>query len=818
MTTFQYSLAFFVLMAVIVARDAANVTYDGRSLIIDGQHKILFSGSIHYTRSTPQMWPSLIAKAKSGGIDVIDTYVFWNIHEPQQGQFDFSGRRDIVKFIKEVKAHGLYVCLRIGPFIQGEWSYGGLPFWLHNVQGIVFRTDNEPFKYHMKRYAQMIVKLMKSENLYASQGGPIILSQIENEYGMVARAFRQDGKSYVKWAAKLAVELDTGVPWVMCKQDDAPDPLVNACNGRQCGETFKGPNSPNKPAIWTENWTSFYQTYGEEPLIRSAEDIAFHVALFIAKNGSFVNYYMYHGGTNFGRNASQFVITSYYDQAPLDEYGLLRQPKWGHLKELHAAVKLCEEPLLSGLQTTISLGKLQTAFVFGKKANLCAALLVNQDKCDCTVQFRNSSYRLSPKSISVLPDCKNVAFNTAKVNAQYNTRTRKPRQNLSSPHMWEKFTETVPSFSETSIRSESLLEHMNTTQDTSDYLWQTTRFEQSEGAPSVLKVNHLGHVLHAFVNERFIGSMHGTFKAHSFLLEKNMSLNNGTNNMALLSVMVGLPNSGAHLERRVVGSRSVNIWNGSYQLFFNNYSWGYQVGLKGEKYHVYTEDGAKKVQWKQYRDSKSQPLTWYKASFDTPEGEDPVALNLGSMGKGEAWVNGQSIGRYWVSFYTSKGNPSQIWYHIPRSFLKPNSNLLVILEEEREGYPLGITIDTVSVTEVCGHVSNTHPHPVISPRKKGHNRNEQRHLKYRYDRKPKVQLQCPTGRKISKVLFATFGNPNGSCGSYSVGSCHSPNSLAVVQKACLRKSRCSVPVWSKTFGGDLCPQTVKSLLVRAQCS
>ncbi|KAG7587369.1 Glycoside hydrolase superfamily [Arabidopsis thaliana x Arabidopsis arenosa] len=226
MTTFQYSLAFFVLMAVIVARDAANVTYDGRSLIIDGQHKILFSGSIHYTRSTPQMWPSLIAKAKSGGIDVIDTYVFWNIHEPQQGQFDFSGRRDIVKFIKEVKAHGLYVCLRIGPFIQGEWSYGGLPFWLHNVQGIVFRTDNEPFKYHMKRYAQMIVKLMKSENLYASQGGPIILSQIENEYGMVARAFRQDGKSYVKWAAKLAVELDTGVPWVMCKQDDAPDPLV----------------------------------------------------------------------------------------------------------------------------------------------------------------------------------------------------------------------------------------------------------------------------------------------------------------------------------------------------------------------------------------------------------------------------------------------------------------------------------------------------------------------------------------------------------------------------------------------------------------
>ncbi|ESQ27378.1 hypothetical protein EUTSA_v10018129mg [Eutrema salsugineum] len=818
MASFRYSLAMFILMAVIGAGDAGNVTYDGRSLIIDGQHKILFSGSIHYPRSTPQMWPSLIAKAKSGGIDVIDTYVFWNIHEPQQGQFDFSGRRDIVRFIKEIQAQGLYVCLRIGPFIQGEWSYGGLPFWLHNVKGIVFRTDNEPFKYHMKRYAQMIVQLMKSENLYASQGGPIILSQIENEYGMVARAFRLEGKSYVKWAANMAVELETGVPWVMCKQDDAPDPLINACNGRQCGETFKGPNSPNKPAIWTENWTSFYQTYGEEPLIRSAEDIAFQVALFIAKNGSFVNYYMYHGGTNFGRNASQFVTSSYYDQAPLDEYGLLRQPKWGHLKELHAAIKLCERPLLSGLRTAIPIGKLQTAFVFGKNADLCAALLVNQDKNDSTVQFLDSSYLLSPNSISVLPDCKNVAFNTAKVNAQYNTRRREPRQNLSSSHMWEVFTETVPSYSETSIRSESLLEHLNTTQDTSDYLWQIFRFQQSEPAASILKVNHIGHVLHAFVNGRLIGSMHGAFKAQKFLLEKNVSLINGTNSIALLSVMVGLPNSGAHLERRVGGSRSVKIWNGKYALYFNKYAWGYQVGLHGEQVHVYTDNGAAKVKWKQYRDYNSQPLTWYKASFDTPEGKDPVALNLGSMGKGEAWVNGQSIGRYWVSFHTSKGSPSQIWYHIPRSFLKPKSNSLVIFEEEREGNPLGITIDTVSVTEVCGHVSNSYPPPVIFWKRKSHKRNEHRHRKHRYDMRPKVQLQCSNGRKISKVLFASFGTPNGNCWSYSVGKCHSPKSLAVIQKACLSKSRCSVPVWSKTFGGDSCPHSVKSLLVHAQCS
>ncbi|KAK1554080.1 hypothetical protein Q3G72_007542 [Acer saccharum] len=123
-----------------------NVSYDATSLIINGQHKILFSGSIHYPRSPPQMWPSLIEKAKQGGIDVIQTYVFWNLHEPKQGQYDFNGRNDIIGFIKQIQSQGLYACIRIGPFIESEWTYGGLPFWLHDVPGIVFRSDNEPFK------------------------------------------------------------------------------------------------------------------------------------------------------------------------------------------------------------------------------------------------------------------------------------------------------------------------------------------------------------------------------------------------------------------------------------------------------------------------------------------------------------------------------------------------------------------------------------------------------------------------------------------------------------------------------------------------
>ncbi|CAL0330050.1 unnamed protein product [Lupinus luteus] len=685
----------------------AEVTYDGRSLVIDGHRKILFSGSIHYPRSTPQMWPNLIEKAKEGGVDVIQTYVFWNLHEPQPGQYDFSGRYDLVSFIKEIQAQGLYVCLRIGPYIESEWTYGGFPFWLHDVTGIVYRTDNEPFKYYMQNFTTKIVNMMKSEGLYAAQGGPIILSQIENEYQNIQKSFGEEGSRYVEWAAEMAVGLHTGVPWVMCKQTDAPDPLINTCNGMKCGETFTGPNSPNKPSLWTENWTSFYQVYGGVPYIRSAEDIAFHVTLFIArKNGSYVNYYMYHGGTNFGRSSSAYVITSYYDQAPLDEYGLLRQPKWGHLKELHAAIKSCSTTLLQGIQTNFSLGKMQEGYVFEDGDEECVAFLVNNDSVNkVTVQFQSRSYELLPKSISILPDCQNVTFNTANVNTKSNKRVINPVQSFSSTDKWEQFQDVIPKFEDTLLISNQLLEHMNLTKDKSDYLWYTLRFEHnSPCTESTLHVQSAAHVAHAFVDDTYIGGAHGSHDVKSFTLEVPITLNEGTNNISILSVMVGLPDSGAFLERRFAGLTSVEIQCSEESYDLTNSTWGYQVGLLGEQLQIYEEQNNSPVEWSQIGNTINQRLTWYKSVFDSPEGDDPVALNLGSMGKGETWVNGQSIGRYWILFHDSNGQPSQALYHVPRSFLKDTGNVLVVFEEGG-GDPLHISINTVSTTYLDDTIS-----------------------------------------------------------------------------------------------------------------
>ncbi|CAN6983314.1 unnamed protein product [Brassica oleracea var. botrytis] len=700
-----------------------GVTYDGRSLIIDGQRKLLFSGSIHYPRSTPEMWPSLIKKTKEGGIEVIDTYVFWNLHEPKLGQYDFNGRNDLVKFIKEIRSQGLYVCLRIGPFIEAEWNYGGLPFWLRDVPGMVYRTDNEPFKFHMKRFTSKIVNLLKSEGLYASQGGPIILSQIENEYGNVEAAFREKGASYVKWAAKMAVGLQTGVPWIMCKQPDAPDPVINTCNGMRCGETFPGPNSPNKPKMWTEDWTSFFQVYGAPPYIRSAEDIAFHAALFVAKNGSYINYYMYHGGTNFGRTSSSYFITGYYDQAPLDEYGLLRQPKYGHLKELHAAIKSTANPLLHGKQTILSLGPMQQAYVFEDARSGCVAFLVNNDgRKVIQIQFRNNAYSLRPKSIGILQNCKTLIYETAKVNVPKNMRVTTPVHTFNVPDKWEVFRETIPTFLGTSLRANTLLEHTKLTKDKTDYLWYTLRFKRdSTCTKPYLFIESSGHVVRVFVNNALAGSGHGSRDIRAVKLQVPVSLINGQNNISILSGMVGLPDSGAYMESKSYGLTKAQIsCDGTKSIDLSRSQWGYSVGLLGEKVRIHQWRNLKRVKWSNNNAGliKNHPLAWYKTMFDAPSGDGPVGLNMESMGKGEMWVNGESIGRYWVSFLTPSGHPSQSIYHIPRAFLKPSGNLLVVLEEEG-GDPLGISLNTISVVGLprlpkWGHLTNLHKAIMLS--------------------------------------------------------------------------------------------------------
>ncbi|KAM3344125.1 beta-galactosidase 13 isoform X1 [Capsicum galapagoense] len=811
-----------LLISCAVGEKTKGVTYDARSMIVNGERELLFSGSIHYPRMPPEMWPDIIRKAKEGGLNVIETYVFWNIHEPVQGQFNFEGNYDLVRFIKEIGRQDLYATLRIGPYIEAEWNQGGFPYWLREVPNITFRSYNEPFIHHMKKYSEMIIELMKKEKLFAPQGGPIIMAQIENEYNNVQLAYRENGRKYIEWAAKMATSLYNGVPWIMCKQKDAPPEIINTCNGRHCADTFKGPNGPNKPSLWTENWTAQYRTFGDPPSQRAAEDIAFSVARFFAKNGTLTNYYMYYGGTNYGRTSSSFVTTRYYDEAPLDEFGLLREPKWSHLRDLHRALRLSRRALLWGTPSVQKINEDLEITVYEKPGTDCAAFLTNNHTSNTAIiKFRGKEYFLPEKSVSILPDCKTVVYNTQTVVSQHNSRnfmTSEKAKNLK----WEMYQEKVPTIADLPLKNRVPLELYTLTKDTSDYAWYSTsiNFDRHDmpmrpDILPVLQIASMGHALSAYVNGEFIGFGHGNNIEKSFVFQKPISLKPGTNTITILAETVGFPNSGAYMEKRFAGPRGVTIQGlmaGTLDITQNN--WGHKVGVFGEKEAIFTEEGSKKVQWTPVTGPTKGAVTWYKTYFNAPEGTNPLALKMDKMQKGMMWVNGKSIGRYWSSFLSPLGRPTQSEYHIPRAFLKPTNNLLVIFEETG-GLPETIEIQTVNRDTICSIITEYHP-----PHVKSWERSGTDFSSVVEDLKSGAHLNCPDNKIIEKVEFASYGNPDGACGNLVVGNCNSASSLRVVEEKCLGKNSCKIPIEREVYdepSKDPCPNIFKTLAVQMKC-
>ncbi|KAL5999502.1 Beta-galactosidase 3 [Asimina triloba] len=854
-----------------------SVTYDKKAVIINGQRRILISGEIHYARSTPDMWEGLIQKAKDGGLDVIQTYVFWNGHEPSPGNYNFEGRYDLVRFVKTVQKAGMYVHLRIGPYACAEWNFGGFPVWLKYVPGISFRTDNEPFKEYregarktggrgggtaMQGFTQKIVELMKSHELYESQGGPVILSQIENEYGSISKILGPPGYAYMTWAAKMAVGMDTGVPWVMCKEDDAPDPVdlsglsfgyfgvyilvellpvdkdtLDLSTG-MCLEVpgfhYLRITEANSNVIYLVEAAGkahqdanniMFNEFGGSVHKRPVQDLAFAVARFIQKGGSFVNYYMYHGGTNFGRTAGgPFITTSYDYDAPIDEYDIL-------VPVFAMPVKLT--------QIQNELTDLCQSHVFSSEAGGCAAFLANYNPNSVArVMFNNMHYSLPPWSISILPDCRNVVFNTAKVGVQ----TSQMQMSAGDTHLlsWETYDEDVSALEDNSlITSVGLLEQINVTRDTSDYLWYITSVDISPseaflrgGELPTLIVQSAGHALHVFINGQLSGSSYGSRENRRVLHTSKINLHAGTNRIALLSVAMGLPNVGTHFETwntGILGPVALHGLNeGKRDLSWQK--WSYQVGLKGETMNLASPNGIASVEWMQasLAAQKQQPLTWYKAYFDAPGGDEPLALDMGSMGKGQVWVNGQSIGRHWTAVangmcnecsyagtfrspkcQTGCGQPTQRWYHVPRSWLQPTRNLLVVFEEIG-GDASGITLVKRSVSTVCSDVSEWHP-MIKNWHIESYGRSEEVH-------RPRVHLRCAPGQSISAIKFASFGTPSGTCGNFQQGVCHSQNSYSVLEKRCLGQERCAVTIAMSNFGGDPCPNVLKKVAVEAVCS
>ncbi|KAH7284849.1 hypothetical protein KP509_34G073600 [Ceratopteris richardii] len=538
------------------------------------------------------------------------------------------------------------------------------------------------------------------------------------------------------------------------------------------------------------------------------------------------------------------MTTSYDYDAPIDEYGLFNQPKWGHLKGLHQALKLCELALIDGARSDpISLGNHQYALVFSNGTDYCAAFITNlHTKRSCIVEYNGQKYNLPAQSISILIDCKTEVFNTAKVYSQTNTIQMLPALPSSLetvtkdyvPHIlgiqsWQWFAELVGEWDQTYTTSTCCSEQIHLTKDTTDYLWYITSINIAEEdvVDANLHLQSVAHAAHIFINEEYTGTAAGDRVNPVIEIDQPVKLKSGQNDIAILSMTVGLQSGVRPGHIQLLGIQGPVTLGGLSvgDLNLTSQSWTYQVGLQGEYLQLFNQNDSNNEIWNSSSLPVNRSLTWYKTTFDAPESKTPLALDLSTMGKGQAWINGKSIGRYWPSRKINGDNCSfspeaneiemiqsnvcaestQRWYHVPLSLIKSTGNLLVLFEEVG-GDPTGITLVTRALTAICSRISEDFPAPLESWQANS------------TLRLPEMRLECSDEQKISSIHFASFGNPRGNCNKFRRGPCHAESSPKIVKEACIGRQNCTVAVTASTFGADPCPDEIKALAVMANCS
>ncbi|HTU69882.1 MAG TPA: beta-galactosidase family protein [Candidatus Baltobacteraceae bacterium] len=324
----------------------------------------VISGELHYPRIPHQYWAARFAMAAAMGLDTISTYTFWNVHEQQRGSYDFSGQRDVARFVRLAAAAGLDVILRPGPYVCAEWDFGGLPAWLL-ADGARVRTTDERYLAPVLRWLRHLGEQLAP--LLRSRGGPIVAVQLENEYG----AFGND-TDYLR--ALRAALVDAGFDGVPFYTIDQPADALRGClpdlpialtfgpgDPRANFETLRAAR-PNAPMLCGEYWAGWFDHWGEphahDDPAQEARDLAWMLAA-----GASVNLYMFHGGTSFGfwngantdEQARYRPTTTSYDyRAALDESGR-PTPKYFAFREVIAGHTERALPAVPHLEPVLSL-------------------------------------------------------------------------------------------------------------------------------------------------------------------------------------------------------------------------------------------------------------------------------------------------------------------------------------------------------------------------------------------------------------------------------------------------------------------------------
>lgn len=297
---------------------------------LGGEPFRVISGAIHYFRVPREYWRDRLIKLKACGFNTVETYVAWNMHEPREGEFDYSDMLDIEDFLATAAELGLYAIVRPGPYICSEWEFGGLPWWLLKNDGIRLRCMDADYIAAVDRFFDSLIPRVAAHQI--TEGGNVILVQVENEYGSYG-----DDSEYIRYLADglrrrgINVPLFTsdGTNKQMLTGGTVPEIFKTANFGSRAEEQFAALREyqPDGPLMCTEFWNGWFDHWTEEHHHRPGDDAAASLDDILAHGGN-VSAYMFHGGTNFGfmNGANCFdkyepTVSSYDDDAPVNECG-----------------------------------------------------------------------------------------------------------------------------------------------------------------------------------------------------------------------------------------------------------------------------------------------------------------------------------------------------------------------------------------------------------------------------------------------------------------------------------------------------------------
>ena len=311
---------------------AGDFTVGNKTFLLNGEPFLVKAAEVHYPRIPRPYWEHRIQMCKALGMNTLCIYAFWNIHEQREGEFDFTGNNDVAAFCRLAQKHGMYIIVRPGPYACAEWEMGGLPWWLLKKKDIRLR-EQDP--YFMERASLFEHKLADQlRDLTIQNGGPIIMVQVENEYGSYGedKPYMSAMRDIIRAAWGNTSELVLfQCDWSSNFEKNGLDDLVWTMNfgtGANIDEQFKrlGELRPDAPKMCSEFWSGWFDKWGANHETRPAKDMVDGIDEMLSKGISF-SLYMTHGGTSFGHwagaNSPGFApdVTSYDYDAPINEYG-----------------------------------------------------------------------------------------------------------------------------------------------------------------------------------------------------------------------------------------------------------------------------------------------------------------------------------------------------------------------------------------------------------------------------------------------------------------------------------------------------------------